>query len=37
LSEYGTKVKGGSLNEAYYEEHYGVIVKHQALQKLSKV
>ncbi len=37
LSEYGTKVKGGSLNEAYYEEHYGVIVKDQALQKLSKV
>ena len=37
LAEYGEKVKQETASEAYYQEHYEVIVKSQALQKLSLV
>lgn len=35
LSEYGSKVNGEALNEAYYEEHFEVIIKEDALGRLA--
>lgn len=35
LAEYGEKVKQETASEAYYREHYEVIVRDQALQKLA--
>lgn len=37
LAEYGEKVKQEVASEAYYQEHYEVIIRDQALQKLSLV
>lgn len=37
LSEYGSKIKHDYATEAYYEEHYEVIVKNKALQALSNL
>ncbi len=37
LAEYGDKVKQETGSEAYYQEHYEVIVQDQALQKLMLV
>lgn len=37
LAEYGEKVKQEAASEAYYQEHYEVIIRDQALQKLSLV
>lgn len=37
LSEYGSKINGESLNEAYYEEHFDKIVKEDALSRLSQL
>lgn len=37
LSEFGDKLNGTALNEAYYNEHYELMVKDQAVQKLEKV
>lgn len=37
LAEYGEKVRQQSATEAYYQEHYEVIVFRQALQKLMLV
>lgn len=36
LAEYGTREKSGlGMNEAYYEEHYKVIIKEDAVKKLG--
>lgn len=35
LSEYGTKIRHGYASEAYYKEHYEVMIEGNALQKLS--
>lgn len=35
LTEYGEKIKPEAASEAYYLEHYEVIIHNQALQKLS--
>ena len=37
LAEYGDKVKQEVASEAYYLEHYELIIREQALQKLSLV
>lgn len=37
LTEYGEKVKPDTASEAYYKEHYEVIVREHALQKLKLV
>ncbi|TCK99722.1 adapter protein MecA 1/2 [Natranaerovirga hydrolytica] len=37
LSEFGTKVLSTYATEAYYNEHYDVIIKNNALQNLSKL
>ena len=37
LSEYGSALKTDPAAEAYYQEHYEVIVKDRALQTLSKL
>ena len=38
LAEYGTRIQSGlGMNEAYYEEHYKVIIKEDAVAKLSKL
>lgn len=37
LAEYGEKVKQEAASEAYYQEHYEVIVHSQALQKLALI
>lgn len=37
LSEYGRMVKTDYAAEAYYDEHYEVIVKHHAIQTLAKL
>lgn len=37
LAEYGEKVKQEAASEAYYQEHYEVIVRDQALQKLALI
>lgn len=37
LSEYGTKLKHDYATEAYYAEHYEIIVKKDALQALSQL
>lgn len=37
LSEYGSRVRYGTAAEAYYDEHFEVIVKKEALQSLSKL
>lgn len=36
LAEYGTRVEGSiGVNKAYYDEHYKIIIKENAVQKLS--
>lgn len=37
LAEYGEKVKQEAASEAYYREHYEVIIGDQALQKLALI
>lgn len=37
LAEYGDKIHQEAASEAYYREHYEVIVKDQALQKLALI
>ena len=38
LAEYGTRVKGKTgMNQAYYEEHYKIIIKEDAVDKLSRL
>ncbi|WP_432626382.1 adaptor protein MecA [Brotaphodocola sp.] len=37
LSEYGTRVKPESASEAYYQEHYEVIVRAHALEKMALI
>ena len=38
LAEYGTRIKGKTgMNHAYYEEHYKIIIKEDAVSKLSKL
>lgn len=37
LAEYGDKVRQEAASEAYYREHYEVIVREQALQKLALI
>lgn len=37
LAEYGEKVKPEAATEAYYQEHYEVIILSQALQKLALI
>ena len=38
LAEYGTRVKGKTgMNQAYYEEHYKIIIKEDAVNKLSRL
>ena len=37
LAEYGEKVKPEAATEAYYQEHYEIIIRNQALQKLALV
>jgi len=37
LAEYGEKVRQEAATEAYYQEHYEVIVREQALQKLAMI
>lgn len=37
LAEYGEKVKQEAASEAYYREHYEVIIHDQALQKLALI
>lgn len=37
LAEYGEKIKQEAASEAYYQEHYEVIVPDQALQKLALI
>lgn len=35
MAEYGTKVHHDYATEAYYEEHYEILIKHEALQALA--
>lgn len=37
LAEYGTKVRQEYASEAYYKEHYEIIIKNNALQNLSRI
>ena len=38
LAEYGAKVRGKTgMNQAYYDEHYKVIIKEDAVKKLSQL
>lgn len=38
LAEYGVRIKGKvGINQAYYEEHYKVIIKEDAVNKLSRL
>ncbi|MCC2163365.1 adaptor protein MecA [Brotaphodocola catenula] len=37
LSEYGTRVKPESASEAYYQEHYEIIVRAHALEKMALI
>lgn len=38
LAEYGTRVRGKiGMNQAYYEEHYKIIIKEDAVSKLSRL
>lgn len=38
LAEYGTRIKGKTgMNQAYYEEHYKVIIKEDAVNKLCRL
>lgn len=38
LAEYGNRVQGGlGMNQAYYEEHYKVIIKENAVKKLATI
>ena len=37
LAEYGEKISQQTATEAYYQEHYEVIIREQALQKLTLV
>ena len=37
LAEYGEKVRQQTATEAYYREHYEVIIREQALQKLMLI
>lgn len=38
LAEYGTRIRGKvGMNQAYYEEHYKIIIKEDAVNKLSRL
>ena len=37
LAEYGTKIRHDYATEAYYEEHYEMIIRKDALQALSQL
>lgn len=37
LAEYATKLAGESASEAYYKEHYEVIIRDRALQNLARI
>lgn len=37
LAEYGVKMAGESASEAYFKEHYEVIIRESALQNLAKI
>lgn len=37
LSEYGEKVEGDELNEAYYEEHFETLMGEDAMRKLALI
>lgn len=37
LAEYSEKIKQEAASEAYYKEHYEIIVAHQALQKMALI
>ena len=37
LAEYATKLSGESASEAYFKEHYEVIIQNNALQNLAKI
>lgn len=37
LAEFGRKVNGEALNEAYYQEHYEIIIKEDALHRLARL
>lgn len=37
LAEYGQKINGDALSEAYYQEHFERIVKDEAVQRLRKL
>ena len=38
LAEYGTRIRGKvGMNQAYYEEHYKIIIKEDAVSKLSRL
>lgn len=38
LAEYGLRVRGKvDMNQAYYEEHYKVVIKENAVEKLSRL
>jgi adapter protein MecA 1/2 len=37
LSEYGQKIKESELMEAYFKEHYTIMIKRAALKKLATI
>ena len=37
LAEYATKLSGESASEAYFKEHYEVIIQDNALQNLARI
>lgn len=37
LAEYGTKIRQDYASEAYYREHYEVLIEGHALQSLAKL
>ena len=38
IAEYGTRIRGKvGMNQAYYEEHYKIIIKEDAVNKLSRL
>ena len=37
LAEYGEKIRQEAASEAYYQEHYEIIIRDQALQKLALI
>ena len=37
LAEYATKLSGESASEAYFKEHYEVIIQDNALRNLARI